>query len=327
MYGNKLKISIIGFCLIAFLILLTGASQTEYPKAKPIEFIMPFGVGGSCDVTGRVISDAAENFLDQRIVPINKTGAGGAYTYIYVEKAKPDGYTIAWNSTSILTSTEIGNAPFDYTAFRNIARLQVTDMPLTVRADAPWANFNEFVEYINAHPGEVKIGQAGTGSATHLLSLAITLEAGIRENITTVPIGAKRRVPSLLGGELDAIVVPLPEIASQVSAGKARLLALPSPERNPTFPDVPTLKELGYDVSLQLFRGLSVPKGTPDDVVEVILEAFKKASESESYQKLAGKLGFRVAFMGEEEFQKYLAEQDKVVVKAMKAAGIHKSQK
>ncbi len=309
-----LSMLLVGLTMVGF--------AADYPT-KPIEFVIPFGVGGGADVSGRTIAAAAEEFLGQPVVPQNKPGAGGAVTYNYLKNSKPDGYTIAWNSTSIVTTTNSGTAPFEYTALEHICRTQVTDQPLAVRADAPWKTFAEFIEY--AKNNKVKIGDAGTGTGTQLTAIAIAQAADIE--VIHVPLGATRRIPSLLGGEVDAVVTPLPEIEPQVKAGDARLLCFPSPESPEGYEDIPTLKELGYDVSLQIFRGISVPKGTPIEVIKKIEEAFKKATASDRYQNLAKERGFQASFMGYEDFQIYLEEQNELVANAMKAVGIHKSQK
>ncbi len=320
MLKKKLLVSLL---IMGLIVGLTGmAMAADYPT-KNIEFVIPFGVGGGCDVSGRTLAKAAEEYFNQPVVPTNKPGAGGAVTYKYVKNSDPDGYTVAWNSTSIVTSTNLGNAPFDYTALENVCRTQVTDMPLAVRADAPWDTLKEFINYAQDNP--VKIGNAGQGSATHLLTIAIKQAADIE--VINVPLGASRRIPSLIGGEIDAIIVPLPGIEPQVKAGKAKILGFPSPKSPEGYEDVSTFQEAGYDVSIQLFRGISVPKGTPQEIVDEIEAAFKKAAASESYKSLAEKRGFEVDFMGQEKFKEYLKSQNEIIADAMKAVGIHKSQK
>ena len=297
------------------------AEKVEYPT-REINFLIPFGAGGSADLLGRALASAAEKILGQPIIPINKPGAGGGIMYTALKEAKPDGYTVGWNSSSILTTTNIGNVPFKYDAFDNICRIGFTGMPIAVRADAPWNTFEEFIEYAKNNPGKIKIGNAGTGSATHLTAVMIEKEFGVK--FVHVPLGAKRRVPSLLGGEVEAICVPLPEVAPQVQAGQAKLLIMPSANRDPVFSDVPTLVEKGHDLVMELFRGISVPKGTPSEIIDILENAFKKASEDPDFVKIAKQKGFNISFMGREEFEKYLAEQDKKIAEAMRFAGLVK---
>ena len=146
--------------------------------------------------------------------------------------------------------------------------------------------------------------------------------AGIQ--VVHVPLGAKRRVPSLLGGEVQVICVPLPEAAPQVMAGQMRLLAVSTADRDPKFPDVPSMEELGYPVVMDLFRGISVPKGTPQSVIQKLAAAFEKGSQDESFKNIAGKKGFNISFQGNEAFEAYLKVQNKNVADAMKMGGLVK---
>lgn len=311
------------FTAVTVLLMSAGSvfAADDYPS-KPINFLIPFGAGGSADLMGRTLANGSEKIIGQPIVPINRPGAGGGIMYTALKNSKPDGYTVGWNSTSLLTCTNIGNVPFTYDAFDNVCRIGYTGMPLVVRADSPWKTFKEFVAYAKKNPGKIKIGNAGTGSGTHLTAVMMETVAGI--HVIHVPLGAKRRVPSLLGGEVEAICVPLPEAAPQVMAGKFRILVMSTEKRDPVYKDVPTLKELGYDAVMELFRGISLPKGTPPAIIEKLEAAFKKGSESEAFVKIAKQNGFIISFMGHAEFEKYLKVQNDNVAQAMKMGGLVK---
>ena len=123
--------------LLVVLALFTFTQNTyaEYPN-KPIKFIIPFGAGGGADIEGRLLAKGMSKVFGVPVVPINKPGAGGAVTYTFVKNAKPDGYTIAWNSTSVLTTTNIGNVSFKYNALDHVGRVEMQPLPLAVRADA-----------------------------------------------------------------------------------------------------------------------------------------------------------------------------------------------
>ena len=242
--------------------------------------------------------------------------------YTALHASKPDGYNVGWNSTSILTTTNIGNVPFKYTDFENVCRIGYTAMPIAVRKDAPWNTLKELIDYAKKNPGQIKIGNAGTGSGTHLTAVMLEKVAGLQ--VVHVPLGAKRRVPSLLGGEVQVICVPLPEAAPQVMAGQMRLLAVSTANRDPKFPDVPSMEELGYPVVMDLFRGISVPKGTPQSVIQKLAAAFEKGSQDESFKNIAGKSGFNISFQGNEAFEAYLKEQNKNVIESLKLGGLIK---
>ncbi len=297
------------------------ALSADYPT-KPIKFLIPFGAGGSADLMGRALANGTEGHIGQPIVPINRPGAGGGIMYTALKGSAADGYTVGWNSTSILTSTNIGNVPFKYDAFDNLCRIGFTAMPIVVLSNSPWKTFKEFVAYAKKNPGKIKIGNAGTGSATHLTAVLMEKTTGVK--VIHVPLGAKRRIPSLLGGEVEAICVPLPEAVPQVMAGKIRILAMSTEKRDPGYNDVPTMKELGYPVVMELFRGLSVPKGTPAAVIQKLESAFEKGAADAGFVKIAEKKGFNISFMGKAEFDKYLKVQNENVAKAMKLGGLVK---
>lgn len=319
----KGKAFFIIFAAALTLIFTTGLASAadDYPS-KPVSFLIPFGAGGSADLMGRALATGTENSFGQAIVPINRPGAGGGIMYTALKNSPTDGYTVGWNSTSILTSTNIGNVPFKYTAFAQVCRVGFTGMPIVVRKDSAWNTFQEFVAYAKKNPMKIKIGNAGTGSGTHLT--AVLMEKTTAIKVVHVPLGAKRRVPSLLGGEVEAICVPLPEAAPQVLAGKFRILAMSTNERDPAFKDVPTMKELGYPAVMELFRGISVPAGTPKAVIAKLEGAFRKGAQDPGFVKIAKMKGFNISFMGQAEFEKYIAVQNENVANAMKLGGLVK---
>lgn len=308
-------------CVITLSFSLAAFGGGKYPS-KPVQFLIPFGAGGSADVMGRVLVKATEKHFGQPFVPVNKPGAGGGIMYTALKNSKPDGYTVGWNSTSVLTCTNIGNVPFMCDAFEHVCRIGFTAMPIAVRADAPWKTFGEFVDYAKKNPAKIKIGNAGTGSATHLTAVLMEQQLGLK--VIHVPLGAKRRIPSLLGGEVEVICVPLPEAAPHVAGGKARLLVMPTEKRDSAFPDIPTLKELGHPIVMELFRGISVPKGTPKSIIRKLERTFKKGSQEPSFAKIAKQKGFNISFMGRKKFEKYLKEQNELIARAYKISGLVK---
>jgi putative tricarboxylic transport membrane protein len=316
---NMTYVLIVTLTVVFSMALMPQVSRAEFPT-KPVSFLIPFGVGGSADLMGRALAAGAKETLGQPIVPINRPGAGGGIMYTALNAAKADGYSVGWNSTSILTTTNIGNVPFKYTAFDNVCRIGFTAMPIAVRKDAPWKTLKELIAYAKQNPGKIKIGNAGTGSGTHLTAVMLEKVADVK--VVHVPLGAKRRVPSLLGGEVQVICVPLPEAAPQVMAGQMRLLAVSTTARDPKFPDVPSMTEIGYPVVMDLFRGISVPKGTPQSVIQKLAEAFEKGSRDEGFKKIADKKGFNISFQDHDAFESYLEVQNKHMIEALKLGGL-----
>lgn len=313
----------IALLLLALIVALPGlaSAQAAYPS-KPIELIIPFGAGGSADIEGRIIAKAVEKLLGVPMVPINRPGAGGALAYTHVRNAPPDGYAVVWNSTALLTAANLGTLDFSWDALDHVARVSIQAMPLAVRADAPWKTFQDFLAHAKANPGKVRIGNAGHGSATHFAALAATEAAGIK--VIHAPLGSGKRIASLLRGEVEMISAPTPEVAAQARAGEVRILAVPSEAPDPSFPGMPTLKQLGVPVAMELFRGFSVPKGTPPAVVQKLADAFQKAAQDVSFKEAGEKGGFVVAVQGPDEFRKYLAEQNAFIADLVKKAGLKK---
>jgi len=300
----------------------TGAVKAAFPD-KPIQFIIPFGAGGGADIEGRLLADEMSKVLGVPVVPVNKPGGGGAVTYTFVKNAKPDGYTIAWNSTSILTTSNLGNMPFKHDALSHLGQVEFQPMPFAVKGDAPWKTLKEFADYCRANPNKVKIANSGTGSATHLASIAMADAMGCK--VIHLPVGTKRRNATVLSGEAQAMNAPLTAALNLAKAKKIRLLAVPSAHRNPVIPDVPTADESGFPAELDLFRGLSVPPGTPDDIKAKLYDAMDKAAHSAAFMGLAKKKGFTVETTKLADFDAKLAKEDAKVVAIMKSAGLYQS--
>ncbi len=298
------------------------ATAAEFP-AGPIEFVIPFGAGGGADIEGRLLAQEMSKVLGVPLTPVNRTGGGGAIAYTHTKNAKADGYTVAWNSTSILTTTNLGNTDFDYNAMDHIGRVEFQPQPFVVRTDAKWQTFQDFAKDCKANQGKYKIANSGTGSATH--TAAIMLMNAVGCEVIHLPKGIKGRNKSVLNGEADAMVAPLTGALKLSKAGKLRILASLSAERNPVIPDVPTAKELGYDVVVDLFRGLSVAKDTPQAIKDKLAEAMTMAAESDAFMDLAGKAGFTVAPMGHAQFSTFLADEDVKIKGIFKQAGLYRS--
>ncbi len=300
------------------------AGAAEFPE-RPIEMIIPFGAGSGADIEGRLLADEMSKVLGQPVVPINKPGGGGAITYTHIMNSAPDGYTIAWNSTSILTTTNIGNVDFTYDAMDHVGMVEFQPMPFVVKADSKWNSFNDFVADCKANPKTLKVAFAGVGSATHVAGIALMETAGCEAIM--LPVKAADRNKFVLSGEADAAMHIFVNPLKLVKAGKLKFLVITSAERSPATPDVPTAKELGYNVELDLFRGLSVPKGTPAPVKAKLEAAMIQAANSDSFKARAQKLGFNLAPLGSAAFEEKLKANNEQVVAVMKQAGLYQSKK
>lgn len=298
--------------------LSASLAVAQYPE-RTIEFVIPFDAGGSADIEGRLLAEEMSEVLGVTVVPVNRPGAGGALAYSYVNDADPDGYTVMWTSTSILTITNLGNVPFGFDAFDHIGRVEHQPLVFAVAADSPWNDIESLARDCADGDQPVRIANSGTGSTTHLGALAVM--QGIGCEAVHLPIGTRRRNATVLSGEADAMVAPLTGALSLFRADRLKLLATLGAERNPIVPDVPTARELGIDVEFDLFRGLSVPRGTPADVQARLAEAMTRAASSEAFRRLADDLGLTVAPLTMGPFEALLQRENVRVRSIIQSTG------
>lgn len=289
---------------------------------KPIEMVVLFGAGSGADLLARKVGEIAGRDLGQPIVVVNRTGAGGAVGYSYLRGKDPDGYTIVWNSNSISTTFHAGNMDFDYTAFDGVAQITTEPVSIAVKAESPWKDINEFLDYARKNPGKVRVGNSGKGSFTHLTSVALENTTGAK--FTHVPFGQGLAVATMLGDKIEATVQLPAEIMPQVAAKQVRVLAITGEKRLSTVQDVPTFREKRIDLVLSLWRGIAVPKGTPPPVIGRLEQAFKAVAESSEFKDFALKIGARIEFRGAKEFDQLIAQEDKELATLMDQIGMKK---
>ena len=300
-----------------------AAQEAPFPQARPIEITVLFPAGSSADITARMLADGMSRQLNQRVLVVNRPGAGGAIGYKHVVSQKPDGYALVWNSNSISTTYHSGQLDFDYTAFDPVARVLVESPVLAVAADAKWKTLADFIADARARPKVITVGHSGIGSHTHIALVAFTRAAGIEVN--EIPFGAAQVVPSLVGGHVDAVVQLPAALAGQVKQGFVRLLAAMIPQRDPALKDVPTAREQGVDVSLEAWRGVAVPHGTPRPVIAALENAIRRSVESPEFAKGAETVGVRPAFLPADQFGEIIAKEDVELAKLMQTMGMKRT--
>jgi tripartite-type tricarboxylate transporter receptor subunit TctC len=295
----------------------TGAwAQAQY------EITVLFPAGTSADVTARMLADGMSKHLNQRVLVVNRPGAGGAIGYKHVASQKPDGYSLVWNSNSISTTYHSGQLAFDYQAFDPVARVLVESPVVAVRADAKWKTLNDLIADAKARPKIISVGHSGIGSHTHLCLAALFHAAGAEVN--EVPFAAAQVVPSLIGGHVDALVQLPAALSGPVKQGQVRLLAALIPQRDPALANVPTAAEQGIDVSLEAWRGIAVPRGTPKAVIAQLEDAIRQTVASAEFVKGAENLGVRPAFMPSAQFGELIAKEDAAIARLMQVIGLKK---
>ncbi len=301
--------------LKVFLIFLLSSNfALAYPD-KPIEMTITFGAGSTADITGRVSSEIAAKDLGQPIVVVNRLGGGGAIGFDHVGNQKNDGYNIGWLSASILTVTLLKNLPYDYKNWDYVCGVTLEPTAIVVLNNSKYQNLKDLIDAAKKNPGTIKIGHSGVGSFTYTTVAALMKKQGA-EKVVYVPVG-NRNLASLLAGEVDAISVHPPEVLGSLKSKDLKMLALSSPQKNNTFPDVPTLKSMGMDLGFYQFRGIFVPKGTPKNVVEKLSKSYELASKDKKFQDLALNGGFDINFISHTDFPKYVEQQNELLRKVL----------
>jgi tripartite-type tricarboxylate transporter receptor subunit TctC len=289
---------------------------SDYPN-KPIELIVPVAPGGGTDIVGRAFAEAAKKYLPQQpVIVTNKPGASGAVGMGELINAKPDGYKIGIIIVELTIIPNLGVVKFTAADLRPVARLNVDPAAITVRADAPWKTVEEFMADAKARKEPLAVGNAGMGSIWHMAAAAFSDKTGIPVN--HVPfLGASPAVVALLGGHVDAVTVSPGEVAQHVAAGKLRTLAVMADQRvGGVFEHAPTLKERGVDVSVAVWRGLAVPKTTPQPVVDILADAARKVGEDAGFRETLARANLGFAYADAAAFQQVI-DRDRAFYKEL----------
>lgn len=296
-------------------------SRAEFPE-QPIEMTVMFGAGSAADVTARHLAEGIAKRLKVAVPVVNRTGAGGAAGLVHISQQKPNGYAIVWTSNQISTTYHAGQLPLAYDNFTPVARVSVETPALAVKADAPWKNLKEMLEYAKANPDKVRIGNSGAGSHTHLSAAALFANVGAKT--IDVPFQTGQATVNLLGGRIEGAVQLPAAFVSHVKSGDLRILAVLGRDRDPIFPDVPTAKEQGFDVQLDMWRGIAAPKDTPADVVAKLQKAIEETVASPEFIEAGKTVGFRPAFLPAPDFGTLIASDDKKLGEVMGQLGLKK---
>ncbi len=295
---KKFALGCIVFALLA-LVWAGGASAAEYPD-KPLTYIICFNPGGESDITARIQEQSLKKHFGRDVIITYKIGGGGSIGWSEMLRSKPDGYTIAGHNLPhiILQPLERGKAGYNTLDLQNIYFFESTPDLLVVRQDSPIKTLKDFIEYAKKNPpGVVTVGGSGSSTANDLGTAMLNKAAGIK--LTYIPFGGTgSAVPALLGGHVTALMTY--STMGVQYAGKFRPLAIASEKRMAVLKDVPTFKELGYDIVEGAYRGVAAPPGTPDAIIKKLADVFDKVMKDPEVQKKMDQNGFKTEHMGPE---------------------------
>lgn len=277
--------------------------EAKFPT-KPIQLIITWPAGGASDLATRMLGKYAEKELGQAVTPVNLDGANGATGWAEAAKARPDGYTVVMVTFDILTNQALGRSPIKYSDFDYL--LQFTSQPLgiVVRSESPYKTLDDLLKAAKEKPSTIKVSTTPLGGVYHQALALVEKASGAKFRIVPFP-GSNEVNAALLGKQVDVQVNTLPLLDQYVKNGDFRILAVTSEKRVSRFPDVPTLKELKYDVVYESFRAIAVPKGVPAKVKKTLSDAFHKAYNNPEYQDAANKGKHDIYYRTGEDFLKF----------------------
>lgn len=322
---KRLSASILaGFGTALLLAGPVSAQELDYPN-RPIELVVPYGAGGGNDLTARVMSAVAPDYLGQPIIIRIRPGAGSVLGLSEVARSKPDGYTLAWPGPHSLVISAFNDVPIDFlNDLEPIAQMISGPWWLVVRGDAPYDTLEEFITYAKENPGEILMANSGNLAIGHLPALQLERLADVE--FTHLPFdGGGPAYAAVVSGDADAVHGVTAGIVPQVQSGTFKALAVTGAERDPELPDVPTYAEQGYDINTAINIGLAAPAGTPQEILDYLENAMKEISEDETYITLLAKLGEEPAYLDAEGYREVMegfAESAKPIAEDLRESGV-----
>ncbi|MDX5434541.1 MAG: tripartite tricarboxylate transporter substrate binding protein [Halomonas sp.] len=303
---KTLKAATLGMALVGVAMGVNADEAADYPS-KPIQFLVAAGAGGGTDNFARVVRPMFEEAVGgARITVVNLPSASGALAHQRTANGAPDGHTLDFASTTLVTSLAAGQNPIGLDQLTPIARMQSDVMALFVNPER-YPDFESFLEYARENPGKVTVGGTHTASPDHVAFLSLRDASGLEMNF--IPYDSTgNATANVLGGNIDATTTSLSPLLSYIEAGQMAPILIFSEERLDHYPDVPTTVEHGWDLTDGNDRAIFVHADTPSPIVQRLENAFKEVYDSEEYQSYAERvnLTYREGWMGSEEYRQRL---------------------
>jgi tripartite-type tricarboxylate transporter receptor subunit TctC len=299
--------------IVALAALVVGSQTSAADKfpSKEVKVVVPWSVGGRTDVATRIWAPAVGDALGVPVIVENKPGGGGVVGANHVARSPADGYTVGVFSISHIMAQWTKIPPFELDAYVPVGLPFSSPFVLLVRANSPWQNVTEFVN--DAKKKRVTFSTSGAGASIHIAAAAYAKKAGIQARYIPYK-GDAGAISALLGGEVDATLMPMVAAAGQVAGGALRPLGVSLDKRDSIHANMPTFREAGIDfVFSDIGAGIFLPKGTPAPIVKKWEDALTKAFAREELRKRLKKLYVEPDFIGAQKFHKLLAETTPVL--------------
>ncbi len=299
----------------------TGPALAAWPE-RPVTLLVGFAPGGTMDLSARALARAAEKVLGKPVVVENKTGGTGTVALAALLSQKADGYTLCATPSSVLIRvSQMQRVPFKpLTGFRPILGFTTPQLGIVVKKDASWKSLADLVAYAKKNPGRLKYATTGVGSTTH----AAVEEVAAREKVRMIHVpfkGSIEALTALLGGHVDFASVTS-EFIPSVKAGQARLLVTMGDKRSPKFPQVPTMKEAGYDFTNDAVYAVVAPANLPPEIAGKLEEAFARAIRDREFLQALDRIDLVPVYYDSKAFDGFLRAQWKIINGHLRAAGL-----
>ncbi|MCL2381920.1 MAG: tripartite tricarboxylate transporter substrate binding protein [Treponema sp.] len=290
--------------------------------SRPITIIVPPAAGGGTDILVRALAPALRDVLGQNVIVVNRPGAGGAIGFSSGARENPDGYSIIALVPELIAVPHVANVDFTYRDFDIIAMVNSTFGTLSVNANAPYQTVQEFVEYARRYPGTIRFSNSGIGGNWHILAAAFASHADI--NVIHVPFdGGGPSAIAVAGAHVEATTASAQEMDIHVQAGNIRILCIFSPERDPSFPDVPTAAEVGFpEPILTIFRGFGVPRGTHPEIIAILADAFRQVIEKPEIISFMQTNHFTIDYRNAGDFLELIQRENEIYREQAEALGL-----
>ena len=321
--NSRFLITIFSAIIMFVLVIGSGAAIAGYPD-RPVTILVGFAPGGSMDLSARALAQSAEKILGQPIIIENKTGGTGTVALAALLSQNPDGYTLCATPSSVLIRvSQMQQVPFKpLTSFKPIIGFSEPLLGIVVKNDSPWKNIKDLVSDAKKNPGKLKYATTGVGSTTQ--AAVDEIAAAEKLQMTHIPYkGSVEALTALLGGHVDFASLTS-ELASSVKSGQTRLLATMGKKRSPKFPDVPTIKEAGYDFVNDAVFSIVGPSNLPPEVAKKLEAAFTQATKSKEYLEALDKIDMVPVNYSSKEFDSFLRINWKKINKHLIGSGLIK---
>jgi tripartite-type tricarboxylate transporter receptor subunit TctC len=302
-----------------------AAAQAQPYPDRPVTMIVPFPPGGIADITGRPLAVSMSKVLGQQVVVENKAGAGGAVGHAFVAKAKPDGYTIMTALSSIVVIPEadrVNGRPSTYqmSDFTPIALVSADPTILLVPSNAPWKSLKELMDDARSRPGTISYSSSGVYGTIHTCFEMLAQAANVK--LLHVPYkGGGPSMTALIAGEVN-LTAQSPGVSNpHIRSGKVRVLGSWAAARTPALPDVPTMKEQGYDVEFYIWAGVFAPAGLPADVRDRITLAVRQAVQEPDFQKAMANVNTPINHREGRDFEAFMNADAKRLAEVVQKMG------